>query len=320
MDAIDFGRRSFLVGAGAAIAVGGPAWARTRIEPGIYPIAWTPCTADGRLDPALLRAQADFCESGRVRGIVWPQLASAWDTLTEEEWQAGAAALAGHAGQRHLKIVLGVQAPGGDVDHAIQRARTALRLGADAIISLPPTGKEHGAILAYYKALGAATPLPLMMQAVGDMGVDLVSELARQVPTLAAIKDEAADPLKRAPQILSGTSLEDFSGGGGRTLLAEMESGFSGSCPYVGLSDLFQRSFDLWKAGDRSRAFEMFGRILAFDSLPGANEYVLTVRGVFHEDTVLRRSGNAAPKIIEPAEKQLIRDSFHRYLDAYRRA
>ena len=320
MDTMNFGRRSFLVTAAAAMAAGGPAWGNARIEPGIYPIAWTPCTADGRLDPALLTAQADFCERGRVRGIVWPQLASAWDTLTEEEWQAGAAALAGRPGKHALKIVLGVQAPGGDVNHAIQRARSAARLGADAIISLPPAGKDHAAILAYYTALGAATPLPLMMQAVGDMGVDLVTEIASQVPTLAAIKDEAADPLKRAPQILSGTSLEDFSGGGGHTMLAEMESGFSGSCPYVGLSDLFQRSFDLWKAGDRSRAFEMFGRILAFDSLPGANEYVLTVRGVFHEDTLLRRSGNAAPKVIESAQKQLIRESFHRYLDAYRRA
>jgi len=320
MNRTALGRRSFLATAAAAITVGAPAWGKVRIAPGIYPIAWTPCTADGRMDTALLAAQADFCERGGVRGIVWPQLASAWDTLSEEEWQAGAAALARHAGRRALKVVLGVQAPGGDLDHAIARARRAAELGADAIISLPPAGKDHSAILAYYKALGAATPLPLIMQAVGDMGVDLVAEIALQVPTLTAIKDEAGDPLKRAPQILAGTQLEDFSGGGGHTLLAEMESGFSGSCPYVGLSDLFQRSFDLWKSGDRKEAFEMFGRILAFDSLPGANEYVLTVRGVFREDTILRRSGNAAPKVIDPSQKQLIRASFHRYLDSYRRA
>ena len=313
-------RRSFLAGTAGAMTFGAAARARPPIAPGIYPIAWTPCTADGRLDTALLAAQADFCERGGVRGIVWPQLASAWDTLSEEEWQAGAAALTRHAGTRALKIVLGVQAPGGDLDHAIARARRAAALGADAVISLPPAGKDHPATLAYYKALGAATPLPLVMQAVGDMGVDLVRDIASQVPTLAAIKDEAGDPLKRAPQILADTQLEDFSGGGGHTLLADMEAGFSGSCPYVGLSDLFQRSFDLWQAGDRKQAFEMFGRILAFDSLPGANEYVLTVRGVFREDTVLRRAGNAAPKVIDPSQKQRIADAFHRYLDGYRRA
>ena len=313
-------RRSFLAAGAGAIVIGTAAWGKPRIAPGIYPIAWSPCTPDGRLDTALLAAQAGFCERGGVRGLVWPQLASAWDTLSEEEWQAGATALTHHAGARGLKIVLGVQAPGGDVDHAIARARRAAELGADAIISLPPAGKDHPAIMSYYKALGAATPLPLVMQAVGDMGVDLVRDLASQVPSLAAIKDEAGDPLKRAPQILADTQLQDFSGGGGHALLAEMEAGFSGSCPYVGLSDLFQRSFDLWQAGDRKQAFEMFGRILAFDSLPGANEYVLTVRGVFREDTILRRAGNAAPKVIEPSQKQLIRDSFHRYLDGYRRA
>jgi dihydrodipicolinate synthase/N-acetylneuraminate lyase len=311
-------RRSFLATAAAAITIGTPAWGRPRIEPGIYPIAWTPCSADGRLDPALLAAQAEFCERGHVRGIVWPQLASAWDTLSEEEWQAGTAALTRRP--RALKVVLGVQAPGGDIEHAIARACRAAQMGADAIISLPPAGRDHPAILDYYKALGAATPLPLIMQAVGDMGVDLVTEIASRVPTLGAIKDEAGDPLKRVRQILAGAQLEDFSGGGGHTLLAEMEAGFAGSCPYVGLSDLFQRSFDLWQAGDHKPAFEMFGRILAFDSLPGANEYVLTVRGVFREDTILRRSGNIAPKVIEPSQKLLIRESFHRYLDGYRRA
>lgn len=64
----------------------------------------------------------------------------------------------------------------------------------------------------------------------------------------------------------------------------------------------------------------MFGRIMVFDSLPGANEYILTVRCVFREDTILRRSGNAAPEVIDPSQSQLIRASFHRYMDSYRRA
>jgi len=127
MNRTALGRRSFLATAAAAITVGAPAWGKVRIAPGIYPIAWTPCTAAGRMDTALLAAQADFCERGGVRGIVWPQLASAWDTLSEEEWQAGATALTRHAGTRALKIVLGVQAPGGDLDHAIARARAGPR-------------------------------------------------------------------------------------------------------------------------------------------------------------------------------------------------
>jgi hypothetical protein len=74
------------------------------------------------------------------------------------------------------------------------------------------------------------------------------------------------------------------------------------------------------ESGDHQHAFEMFGRILAFNSLPGANEYLLTVRRDFRDDTILRRSGNIAPTFIEPSQKRLIRETFYRYLDGYRRA
>ena len=49
---------------------------------GIYPIAWTPCTQDGALDASGLAAQVAFCRRGQVAGLVWPQNASAWATLS----------------------------------------------------------------------------------------------------------------------------------------------------------------------------------------------------------------------------------------------
>jgi 4-hydroxy-tetrahydrodipicolinate synthase len=303
-------RREFLAVTCAAILV--PATGRAQaagFAPGIYPIAWSPCTPDGRLDLAALAGQAGFCEKTGVRGLVWPQNASAWDTLSEEEWQAGVAALL--KAPRKLKIVIGVQTPDGNVDHAVERARHAAALGADGIISLPPAGQD---VVAYYKAIGAATSLPLMMQAVGDASVEMIEDLARAVPTLCAVKDEAGDPLKRAPRILA-TKLADFSGGGGRNLLTEMQLGFAGSCPYVGLADYFQQSFDLWHAGKRAAAFDLFGRILAFNSIPGANEYVLTVRGVFGEDVVLRRNKTSAPaRPLDAGQKQFIRQSFQDFM------
>jgi hypothetical protein len=90
-----------------------------------------------------------------------------------------------------------------------------------------------------------------MMQAVGDASVDLVVELFKQLPTLKAVKDEAANALARAPKILALTEgkLADFSGDGGHTMLTEIALGFSGSCPNVGIANLYQKSFDLWHAG-----------------------------------------------------------------------
>ena len=81
------------------------------------------------------------------------------------------------------------------------------RLAAAAIALALTTGlaaakdlrfPDKGDVAAYFKAVGAATSLPMMMQAVGDVSVELVADVARQVPTLVAVKDEAGDPIARA--------------------------------------------------------------------------------------------------------------------------
>ena len=107
---------------------------------------------------------------------------------------------------------------------------------------------------------------------------------------MVAVKDESGDPLERAPDLLgkTGGTLEDFSGAGGQTFFAELELGFLGTCPYTGMADILQRCFNAYRAGKKREAFDMFGRFLAFNSLPHANEYVMKARGVFAEDAIMR--------------------------------
>jgi dihydrodipicolinate synthase/N-acetylneuraminate lyase len=290
---------------------------------GIYPIAWTPCTPDGAFIPSGMAAQVAFCRRGGVAGLIWPQNASAWATLSENEWTGGVRALLAAARGGTTRIVIGVQTVGGDTEKSVRYAKLAAAEGADGIISLPPENVTEAQIVAYYKAIGSATTLPLMMQAVGNASVDMIVELFKQVPTLKAVKDEAGDPLARVQQLLQRTEgrLTDFSGNGGHTMLAEMALGFSGSCPYVGIADLYQRSFDLWHAGKREEAFDMFGRISAFNSIPGSNEYVLVARGVFSEDTVLRKASGAHPSPPpNPQQKQFIREALDQFLKPYTKA
>src|SRR2546425_385548 len=94
--------------------------------------------------------------------------------------------------------------------------------------------------IVYFKALADASGLPMMVQAVGDVSVDSLLALAQAIPSVVAVKDEAGDPLERAPDLLkkSGGRLEDFSGGGGMTFFAELELGFLGTWPYTGLADV----------------------------------------------------------------------------------
>jgi hypothetical protein len=293
-------RRTFLTAAGAlagAVVVGGIGVANAsaiRKSPngkplaGVFPIGWSPCTPDNKLDLNAMVAQQKFLNRGKVAGIAWPQNASAWQTLSAEEWHAGADALLSVKGK--AAVVLGVQTVGFDLNKSIEYAKYAGSKGADAIISLTPPGVSDEAIISYFKALSTASNLPMMVQAVGDVSVDTLVALHEAVPSLVAIKDEAGDPLQRAPGLLSrtGGTIEDFSGGGGHTFFAELEEGFLGTCPYVGLSDVLQKCFDLHQAGKKSEAYDVFGRFLAFDSLPRANEYVCIARGVFPDGEIMR--------------------------------
>ena len=105
-------------------------------------------------------------------------------------------------------LIIGVQPLDGDVNTAIRYAKHAAKHGADGLVSLPPgidngrpakklTPQEH---LDYYKAVGAATDLPLMVQSHGDMSVDLIVGLYEQVPTLKGLKDETGNPSTRLPE------------------------------------------------------------------------------------------------------------------------
>ena len=69
---------------------------------GIFPIAQTPFTTADALDLETLVEEVKFIDRGGVHGFVWPQIASEWATLTEQErhrrngghrldWEAAAA-------------------------------------------------------------------------------------------------------------------------------------------------------------------------------------------------------------------------------------
>lgn len=287
---------------------------------GVFPIGWTPCTPDNKLDTAAMVRQMEFLNKGRVAGMAWPQNASGWQSLSNQEWNAGAQALASVKGRAAL--VLGVQTKGFNTANSQERARTAKRLHADGVISIVPEGSDAD-IIKYFKALSDASGLPMMAQAIGKTSVDTLVALTKAVPSIVAIKDEAGDPLERVSGLLqrTGGHLQDFSGGGGMHFFPEMELGFTGTCPYVGMSDVLQSCFDHYQAGRKDQAFQIFGAFLAFNSLPHANEYVLKARGVFAEDAVMRASSFSGPRRhvspITEAQKAEIRKALATYMKPY---
>lgn len=292
---------------------------------GLFPIGQTPFTQDDKVDFDCLAAEVKFCNRASVPGFIWPQIASGWSTLSTSERFAGTEVIlaAGKGGKTAL--VIGVQTQNNDLQGAIAFAKHAAQHGADAICSLPPTG-DDAQILGYYKAIGSATDLPMFVQTIGDMSVNLIVEMFRSIPTMRVVKDEAGDPLARITEIRRKTAdkLSVFAGKGVRTMIDEMQLGFAGYCPVVALADVYQQAFELFEAGKHREAFDMFGRILAFDSITHADQFLLVARGIFKENTKSRPmpgmgNPNNRPLPLTEEDKKAVQEALGTYLKPYLR-
>jgi len=239
----------------------------------------------------------------------------------------GAEALLSASKGGSTAVVIGVQSKTADFAESERYARQAEKLGADAIICIPPPGVPTGPeLVRYYQKLGKVTELPLFIQTGGDFSVDLVVELFKAVPTFRYVKDEAGDPLDRIKELLARTDnqLSVFSGRGVNTMITEMERGFAGHCPFVSFSDLYASAYDDYHAGRLREAFDQFARIEAAGTMFAQSDVnILIARGVFNPGTTTRAAPpapGAAPRHSRPSDPEEIKRELDKYLKPYLKA
>lgn len=260
---------------------------------GIYPILQTPYLDDGAVDFAVLANQADFVHRAGAHGMVWPQLASEYSRLTFDERIRGAEALveAKSVGLKP-KLIIGVQAE--DTATAVRFAKHAASIKPDGIIALParkPDQQEFDLdqTRAYYEAVANACPLPMFIQAIGNMSVEYVTSLVQDIPNIYFVKDEAGHTLTRITEFshVSGEKKPIlFTGGHGRNLLDEIARGARGNMPAAAWVDLYVSAWELWEQGREAEALDMFSKTMLFITQASAYglaslSYILTKRGVF---------------------------------------
>jgi dihydrodipicolinate synthase/N-acetylneuraminate lyase len=320
-------RRTFL----SCLTLGGAAVATAaKTDPaafrGIYPIMQTPYLDAGGVDFATLAAETKWLERTGVHGIVWPQLASEYSQLSRDERMEGMATIVRANKGLPAKCVLGVQAD--STDEAVAYAKHADKLRPDAIIAIPPRKPDGGFLPAgdmreYYKAIGRSTDLPLFVQAIGDLSVEFILEMTREIPTLHFVKDEAGHTLYRITEFAEAKGARKpaiFTGGHGKTLIDEMARGAAGNMPAVGAVDLYVDCWEAWQAGRHGAAQDAFARlslmVAHFTSygLESLN-YLLKLRGVFPNS-----------KIRTPQKDKMDREAYtamertYAYLKPYLRA
>ena len=257
---------------------------------GIFPIVQTPYTESNKVDFATLQREVEFLDRSGVHGIVWPQRASQYNHLSFEERIEGTEVIV--SANKGLKpvVVIGVQGP--DTATAVRYATYAEKLQPDAIIAMPE--RDHveldlDRVARYYAAIGKACSLPLFVQTTTNMSVEFVVKMAREIPTLRFVKDEAGHTLSRIGAFrreAADMRLSVFTGSHGRTLIDEMIRGAAGTMPASGWADLYVKVWDSWHAGKQMEALGMFSKILLFVTqataygIP-AMHYVLHLRGIF---------------------------------------
>jgi dihydrodipicolinate synthase/N-acetylneuraminate lyase len=265
---------------------------------GLFPIGSTPFTDSNQLDLECLAAEVKFLNRGGVHGVIWPQVASEWTTLSKQERLDGAEAMVAAGKGGKTAITIGVQGP--DIATVLEYVKHAEKIGADALCSLPPEGvTDDNALFDYYKQIGTTSDLPLFVQSQPfPMSMDLIVRMYKEIPSFRQIKDEAGDTLARITEIRTRTNdaVKVFTGNGVRNMVTELMLGAQGFCPTVDLADIYAQAFDLWYAGKHSEAFDMFGRVLCFgtisETVGAPGKYVLVARGVF-KNTRSRRGAMA---------------------------
>jgi len=168
---------------------------------GVIAFPVTPFQADLSLDAAGLRRNLDALLRHGIAAVVAAGGTGELYSLTPAE-RLEVVRTTVEAVRGRAPVIAGV---GFNAPLAVEMARQSAAAGADAILVLPPyyPNADDEGLADYYAAVGAATPLPLLVYSRDwvNPGPAWVERLAARVPTLTAWKDGQGD-IRRYQQIM----------------------------------------------------------------------------------------------------------------------
>ena len=216
---------------------------------GVFPIAPTPFTEAGELDPSGMRRVLDCMVDQGVDGICILANYSEQFLLSDEERNALLDVCLTHVAGRVPVIVT--------CSHfstriAVTRAKRAAEAGAQMLMLMPP---YHGAALRadetgmfeHFARVAAATRIPIMVQDAPLSGVNLsvpfLARLARELPQVRYFKIEVPGAAAKLRSLVEagGDAIEGpFDGEESITLMADLDAGATGTMPSALLPDLIK--------------------------------------------------------------------------------
>ena len=271
--------------------------AHGQIHPGVHVVAATPFLPDESLDEASIGSLVDFCHERGAKGLLILGVMGEADRLSDAERERIIDQFLAHNAGR-MQITVGVTA--GSTVVARQRARDAIRRGADAVMVSPPPGSSAGEPLReHFRRVGDNLGAPVVVQdhpasSAVKMPAEFIAGLVEALPPGAVVKlEDPPTPPKIARLRALAGAVPIFGGLGGVSLLQELEAGADGVMTGFGFPERLARIVGEHRAGNREEARRVFDAalpLMVFESQPGiaagVRKEILRHRGAIRHATV----------------------------------
>lgn len=270
---------------------------------GVLPAITTNLRANGAIDHAALAKHCRWMVDSGCAGIVCCGSLGEAATLSFEEKIAVASTCVKAVGER-APVVLGIASL--STTEAVAMAKAATKAGCAGLMVLPPYvySTDWREMKAHIAAVLRATKLSCMLYNnppayKTDFTPSQVAELAKEFPTLAAVKESSGDVRRvTAIRALTGRRLAILVGMDD----AIVEGVYAGATGWVaGLVNAFPDEsvalFDLAMRGDKARAAELYAwflPMLRLDTVPKFVQYIKWIQAEVGRGTAVVRAPRLA--------------------------
>lgn len=231
---------------------------------GCIPIVVTPFTQEGAIDEASLVAQVRYLIDRGVHGLATPGLAGEGYKLTDAE-RARVVSAVIDAADGDVPVVASAEANG--TDAAVLKAREMAKLGADALMVLPPTlvKPDPANLQRYFRRIAGAVDIPVMVQDAPQLTgvtipVSLLAQLVRECPNISSVKIEGTPAGPKTTDVLTVTEgrMAVFAGWGGLSFWEGLHRGAAGCMPASNFGPALARVYELFHEGHDAEAKHLF--------------------------------------------------------------
>jgi len=201
--------------------------------------------------------------------------------------------------QNQLDVWVGVRALG--TMGAIEQAKGAEALGANALFVAPITVQNDNVLYEHYKSVHESVSIPLIIHdypaSFGvNLSVDLIAKLGKEkICPYIKLEEQPVGPKVTKIRELSDDSIGIFGGLGGVYFLEELERGAAGIMTGFSFPEVLVRIYQLYSSGDHAAAaktFDHYASLLRYEFQPQI--------GLAYRKTIYQRRGIFSSTFVRP--------------------